>query len=180
MRKQAIRYTLSGVVGIVLAVALTVMVNWLGARHYACADWTTSKIYSLSDKTRNIVGELDEDIRVIVFMTPASPLYDQVSELLNRYAAVSPKINVEYIDPDREPLKTRQLAEQFGISVANTVVFSYADRTKYVTSDQMADYDYCRHAVRPVPDDEGLQGRGAVHRPRSCPWWRRRFRRCTS
>ena len=30
------------------------------------------------------------------------------------------------------------LAEEFGISLANTVVFTAGDRSKYVTSDQMA------------------------------------------
>ena len=142
MRKQAIRYTLSGVVAIVLAIALIVMVNWLAARHYVVSDWTSSQMYSISDKTLNILDELEEEIQVIVFMTPASPLYDQVSKLLTRYAAASNRVIVDYIDPDKEPLRTRQLAEQFGISVADTVVFSYSDRTKYVTSDQMAEYDY--------------------------------------
>ena len=67
---------------------------------------------------------------------------DQVQELLERYKAASDKITVEYIDPEKEPLRTTQLAEQFGVQVANTVVFIYGDRTKYVTSDQMADMDY--------------------------------------
>ncbi len=142
MRQQAIRYTISGAVGVVLALVLTAMVNWLAARHYVASDWTSSKVYSVSDKTRNILADLDEEVRVVVFMTPASALYDQVSELLKRYEAISDRIEVEYIDPDKEPLKTRQLAEQFGISIADTVVFAVGDRTKYVTSDQMADYDY--------------------------------------
>jgi len=142
MRQQAIKYTLTGILGLVLAVLLTVIVNWLGARHYVSSDWTTSKMYSISEKTRNLIADLDQEIRVVVFMTPASNLYDQVYELLSRYQAASDKIKVEYIDPDKEPLKTQQLAEQFGISVADTVVFAYGDRTKYVTSDQMADFDY--------------------------------------
>ena len=158
MRKQALRYTLSGVVGVVLAIALTVMVNWLAARHYLSADWTSSKMYSISDKTANVLKDLDQEIRVIVFMTPASPLYDQVYELLSRYAAASDKIVVEYIDPDKEPLRTRQLAEQFGISVADTVVFSYGDRTKYVTSDQMADYDYAGMQYGQAPTMRAFTG----------------------
>jgi len=142
MRQQAIRYTLTGTFGLVLALVLTVIVNWLGARHYISADWTTSKMYSVSEKTKNLVADLDGEIRVVVFMTPNSNLYDQVYELLSRYEAASDKIRVEYIDPDKEPLKTQQLAEQFGISIADTVVFAYGDRTKYVTSDQMAEFDY--------------------------------------
>jgi ABC-type uncharacterized transport system involved in gliding motility auxiliary subunit len=158
MRKQALRYTLSGSVGVLLAVALTIMVNWLGARHYLSADWTSSKMYSISDKTRGVLSSLDEEIRVVVFMTPASPLYDQVFELLNRYAAGSSKVKVEYIDPDKEPLKTRQLAEQFGITIADTVVFSYKDRTKYVSSEQMADYDYAGTQYGQAPTMRSFKG----------------------
>ena len=142
MRKQAIRTTAAGTAGVILVIALTFMVNWIGARHWVRDDWTSSRLYTLSEKTENILKDLGDDVRVVVFMTPASPLYEQVHELLDRYAAVTDRIHVEYIDPDKEPLKTRQLAEQFGISVANTVVFAVGDRTKYVTSDQMAEYDY--------------------------------------
>jgi hypothetical protein len=158
MRRQAIRYTLSGAVAVVLAVALTLMLNWLGSRHYVAADWTSSKVYSVSDKTRNILADLDEEIRVVVFMTPASPMFDQVSELLKRYEAASDKIKVEYIDPDKEPLRTRQLAEQFGISIADTVVFTYGDRTKYVTSDQMAEYDYAGMQYGQPPSMRAFKG----------------------
>ena len=35
-----------------------------------------------------------------------------VRELLDRYAAASEHVKVEFIDPDREPIKTRQLAEE--------------------------------------------------------------------
>lgn len=142
MRQQAIRYTISGVVAVLLAIALTVMINWLGARRWVRSDLTSTKIYTLSEKTENILSELSDDIDVVVFMTPATSMYDQVHELLERYKAASDRISVEYIDPDREPLKTTQLAEEFGVEVADTVVFVLGDRTKYVTSDQMAEMDY--------------------------------------
>jgi ABC-type uncharacterized transport system involved in gliding motility auxiliary subunit len=142
MRQQAVRYTISGVVAVVLAIALTIMVNWLSSHRWARADWTTTQIYSLSEKTENILSGLSEEIRVVVFMTPQTSMYDQVQELLERYKAASDMITVEHIDPEREPIKTTQLAERFGVQVADTVVFIYGDRTKYVTSDQMAEMDY--------------------------------------
>lgn len=142
MRQQAIRHTITGVVAVILAVALTVMVNWLSARRWVREDLTSTKIYTLSEKSENILSDLPENIEVVVFMTPATSMYDQVRELLERYKAASDKISVEYIDPEREPLKTTQLAEKFGVQVADTVVFVLGDRTKYVTSDQMAEMDY--------------------------------------
>ncbi len=142
MRRQAVRYTISGVVAVLLVVALTVMINWLSARRWVRADWTTTQIYSLSEKSENILSGLGDEIKIVVFMTPQTSMYDQVQELLERYKAASDKITVEHIDPEREPLRTTQLAEQFGVQVADTVVFVYGGRTKYVTSDQMADMDY--------------------------------------
>ncbi|MEJ2190236.1 MAG: GldG family protein, partial [Acidobacteriota bacterium] len=158
MRQHAVRYTVSGLVGVVLAIALTLMVNWISAHRWKRADWTSSGIYTLSQKTENILADLSEEIRVIVFMTPTSPMFDQVQELLKRYQAASPNVKVEYIDPDREPLKTRQLAEQFGISVADTVVFVYGDRTKYVTSDQMAEMDYSGMQYGQQPSMRAFKG----------------------
>jgi ABC-type uncharacterized transport system involved in gliding motility auxiliary subunit len=158
MRQHAVRYTVSGLVGVVLAIALTLMVNWISAHRWKRADWTSSGIYTLSEKTENILADLSQEIRVIVFMTPTSPMFDQVQELLKRYQAASPNVKVEYIDPDREPLKTRQLAEQFGISVADTVVFVYGDRTKYVTSDQMAEMDYSGMQYGQQPSMRAFKG----------------------
>jgi ABC-type uncharacterized transport system involved in gliding motility auxiliary subunit len=158
MRQQAVRYTISGVVGVLLVIALTVMVNWLSARRWVRGDWTTTHIYSLSEKTENILSDLSDEIRVIVFMTPQTSMYDQVQELLERYKAASDKITVEYIDPEREPLKTKQLAEQFGVQVADTVVFVDGDRTKYVTSDQLADMDYSGMQYGQAPTMRSFKG----------------------
>ena len=158
MRKQAVRYTISGLVGVVLVIALTLMVNWLSARKWVRSDWTSSQIYTLSEKTENILDSLEQEIRVVVFMTPTSSMFDQVHELLARYQAASENVKVEYIDPDREPLKTRQLAEQFGISVADTVVFVYSDRIKYVTSGQMAEMDYLRMQYGQAPSMRAFKG----------------------
>lgn len=142
MREQMIRYTAAGVVGTILIIGLVMMINWLGARHWSRWDATSTKIYSLSPKSLSILAELDEEVHVIVFMTPASPMYREVRELMNRYTAASDLLTVEYIDPDREPLRTSQLAEQFGITMADTVVFTAGERSKYVTSDKLAEMDY--------------------------------------
>ncbi len=46
------------------------------------ADWTTTQIYSLSEKTRTS-SRISEEIKVVVFMTPQTSMYDQVQELLS-------------------------------------------------------------------------------------------------
>ncbi len=158
MRKTSVRYGAAGVVALILVVSLAIMANWLGARHYKRWDWTTSKLYTLSEKSTGLVRGLDTEIRVVVFMVPSSPLFDQAQELLERYAAESDKIVLELIDPEREPLKTKALAEQFGITMADTVVFIAGDRTKYVTSEQMVEYDYSGMQYGQQPTVKAFRG----------------------
>lgn len=158
MKRQAVVTASTTTVAVILAVALTGMVNWLSFRHYSRGDWTKSQIYSLSEKTLNVLKSVKDDVSVTVFMTPSTPLFAEVKELLQRYQARSPRIKVEFIDPERDPLRTRTLAQSFGVSAANTVVFASGDRKKYVTSDQLADYDYSGMQYGQQPKMKGFKG----------------------
>jgi ABC-type uncharacterized transport system involved in gliding motility auxiliary subunit len=158
VRKQKIAVASSATAGIFLVVALVAMVNWLGYRHYARGDWTHSKIYSLSAKTKNILKGVTREVRVVVLMTPSTPLFGETKELLDRYQAACPEIKVEYIDPERDPLRTKALAQEFGVSAANTVVFASGGRKKYVTSNQLADYDYSGVQMGQAPKLKGFKG----------------------
>src|SRR5664280_513779 len=157
MRRQTIFAASSATAGIVLAVALVGMVNWLGYRHYSRGDWTSSKLYTLSEKSLNVLKGLTKDVRVVV-MTPSTPLFSETKELLDRYQAASPKIKVEFIDPERDPLRTKALAQEFGVSTANTAVFYSEGSKKYVTSDQLAEYDYSGMQTGQAPKLKGFKG----------------------
>jgi ABC-type uncharacterized transport system involved in gliding motility auxiliary subunit len=158
VRRDKVAVASSVAAGIVLVIALVGMVNWLGYRHYVRGDWTSSKIYSLSAKTLNILKGMTQEVRVVVLMTPTTPLFGETKELLDRYQAACPKLKVEYIDPERDPLRTKTLAQEFGVSTANTVVFASGDRKKYVTSDQLADYDYSGVQMGQAPKLKGFKG----------------------
>jgi len=158
MRKQTVFAASSVSAGIVLAVVLVGMVNWISYRHYKRGDWTSSKMYSLSEKSKNVLKGIAADVRVVVLMTPSTPMFSETKELLDRYQAASSKVHVEYIDPEREPARTKALAQEFGVSSANTVVFSAAGRKKYVTSDQLADYDYSGMQMGQAPKMRAFKG----------------------
>ena len=158
MQKDKVYTATSTGVAVVLVLALVAMVNWLAYRHYARADWTSSKLYSLSEKSVNTLKDLKDPVKVIVFMTPQTPMFTETRELLTRYQAASAQVSVEYIDPEREPLRTRQLAQEFGVSAANTVVFAAGDRKKYVTADQLAEYDYSGYQMGRAPKMRAFKG----------------------
>lgn len=143
MRRSRIRTrrASTSTAAILLGAALLVGVNYLGARHWARADWTKTRLYSLSETTRKVVRGLTKPVRVTVFMTRASRLYGPVTELLNRYRALSPKVEVEYLDPERNPARAQALVQEFGIR-QNTVVFRSGEKKKYVEEDKLAEFDF--------------------------------------
>ncbi|MGH9316881.1 MAG: GldG family protein [Thermoanaerobaculia bacterium] len=124
-----------------LAAALLLGVNYLSSRHYIRGDWTKTRIFSLSETTKKIVRGLAQPVRITVFMTRGSRLYTSVNELVNRYRAISGKLEVEFVDPERQVARAEVLVRDFGFR-QNTVLFRCGEKKKYVEEDKLADYDY--------------------------------------
>lgn len=125
-----------------LVLALFLIVNYFAYRHYHRWDLTASRSFSISQETDKVLKGLTKPLKVVVFLAPADELYGKVKDLLSAYQAASPKVQVEYIDPDREQARVQELAKRYKVSVANVVVFDLGDNSKYVEKDQMVDYDF--------------------------------------
>jgi ABC-type uncharacterized transport system involved in gliding motility auxiliary subunit len=150
----------AGAAGIVLLFALFGVVNYLGARHWVRGDWTRTHLFSLSQTTKKILGGLTKPVQITVFMTRNSRLYQPVSEVLSRYRTASPKIEVEFLDPERNPLRAEALVKQFGIR-QNTVVIRSGDRKKYVEEDKLADFDFSGAQMGGTPQIKAFKGEEA-------------------
>ena len=148
----------------IVALAIYLMVNYLSARHYKRFDWTANKYYSLSDKTANVLKDLQFPIKVYVFSQPFSPVYRDVKELLNRYSALSKNIEVEYVDPEKDPARVRFLLNKFKISPpgqGNLVVFEQGERNKYVYDKDIVEMDYSGMRFRQAPTIKAFKGEQA-------------------
>ncbi|MEL6427834.1 MAG: GldG family protein [Planctomycetota bacterium] len=112
--------------GVALAVALFLTVNLFAgpALRSLRADLTEQKLYTLSDGTRNIVGNLDEPITLRFFfpkdlMGEAAqgliPYGERVQEMLDQYVVASDgMVQLEVLDP--EPFsEAEELAASFGL-----------------------------------------------------------------
>lgn len=145
---------------IALVLLLVIGANYLGARHWVRGDWTRARIFSLSQTTRKILAGLTKPVQATVFMTRGARLYQPVSELLSRYRAASPRIEVEFLDPERNPLRAQALVKEFAIR-QNTVVFRSGDRKKYVEEDKIADFDYSGAQMGAPPQVRAFKGEEA-------------------
>ena len=64
--------------------AILVLINFVGYRHHKSFDWTTEKLFTLSDETQKIVRGLQQDVTIYRFAkTPNPELAAQITEYTN-------------------------------------------------------------------------------------------------
>jgi ABC-type uncharacterized transport system involved in gliding motility auxiliary subunit len=105
-----------------VAVAIVVLANWFVDRHNRRWDLTPNQSYSLSPQTTKVLKELKNDLTIYVFDRESG--FRGRRDLLDNYSALTPRVTVRYVDPDRQP----SLAGQFGIRNYGTVVVAGGDR----------------------------------------------------
>lgn len=129
--------------GLILTLVLVTMLNYLAMRHYKRFDWTSSQLYTLSEKSLGVLDQVDQDIDIAVLLSPGSRHYDAVQELLARYAAARPEhIRVRDVDAARNRLEAQRLMEQFQIERAEVIVLQKGEDRRVIDELDLADYDY--------------------------------------
>ncbi len=83
-----------------LALGIIAVANTLANRYNKTYDSTSNKRYSLSEQTAKIVKGLKEPATIIYF--DQSSRFQKAHDQLDLYANLSPKVHVEYVDPDKK------------------------------------------------------------------------------
>jgi ABC-type uncharacterized transport system involved in gliding motility auxiliary subunit len=128
--KWAAYATLYGAV--ILAILVTA--NFLANRYNKSFDTTSNKRYSLSDQTEKIVRELSQDVTFTYF--DRTDRFQTARDLLDRYANLSPRVKVEYVDPYKKPT----VAREAGIKSEGTLFVQTAakrEEAKSVTEEEI-------------------------------------------
>ena len=147
-RQRGKRFTtgLNVCAAIALAAVLTGMVNYLSIKYYAHWDFSWRHHYELSDKSRSLIAGLNNNVEILVFFRTGNELYSDVRNLIREYeyeaARSKPrKLNISFVDPDRDLARTRDMKQKYDLSDANVVVFSSGGRKKYVEAQDIMEYD---------------------------------------
>jgi len=144
--------------GVILALALFGIVNYFGIKYHKRLDWTSNHIYTLSQKSLNVVKDLKKPIDVVVFMKPGDQLFQPVRELLDRYAAASSLIHVRVVDPDKNLAQAQALVNKYKIKQLNVVVFDRGNDRRVVNRAELASYDYSGMRFGQAPRMTGFKG----------------------
>ena len=142
---------------LLLGIGILGLVNWLGARHYKRYDWTSAGLYTLSEKSTEVLKGLKQPVTATVFLTEGSPLYAETQELLKRYAAASPALTVETLNPERNPARAQAFLREMG-DIRLSVVFRSGEKKKVVSVDQLAEFDFQRAQMGGEPTLKAFRG----------------------
>jgi len=90
---------------ILISTVLVVVVNLVAGslpEEMKSVDVTSSKLYSITDETKEMLGQLQEDVTVYVLAAEANA-DSTIKEMLSRYESHSSHIRVVYKDPVKSP-----------------------------------------------------------------------------
>ena len=116
LKARQTRYAAYAAIYTLVVIAVAIVANVLADRHNKSFDSTSNKRYSLSDQTAKIVKGLKQDATITYF--DQSTRFRAGKDLLDQYANLSPKVKVEFVDPDKNPT----LAREAGIRSLGTAV----------------------------------------------------------
>jgi ABC-type uncharacterized transport system involved in gliding motility auxiliary subunit len=113
---------------IIIVLAILVVANVLADRHNKSFDTTSNKRYSLSEQTAKIVKGLKQPATITYY--DQSTKFDQAKDQLEQYANLSPKVHVDYVDPDKKP----EFARAAGVKSYGTTIVAIGDRKEEAKS----------------------------------------------
>lgn len=116
------RYGVYLVVYVAVVLLLLGGVNYLTNRFNKSYDSTATHRLTLSDQSRKVAEALPGDVSLRYFYGAGGA--EPAKELLSRYAELSGKIHVDYVDMDQKPLEARAA----GVTAAGEVVLSMGQR----------------------------------------------------
>ncbi|CUS36408.1 GldG family protein [Candidatus Nitrospira nitrificans] len=128
--RRSTRMGLNSFLMIVLFTGILVIVNFLASRHSIRWDLSESQNFTLAPQTHRVLRGLPHDVKITVFTREKDPGYQVFKERLESYRQASPKLSVEFIDPEKQP----KLAQNYGIFRTDTAIFESNGETIRVTS----------------------------------------------
>ena len=104
------RYGTSAVVQMLVLLFIVGGLAFLATRYNKRFDVSEAGVHSLSDQTRKVLADLEQDVEVVAFY-PRSQ-HEEIRDLLDRYAYESQRFHVIYADPNQRP----DLVEKYGVA----------------------------------------------------------------
>jgi ABC-type uncharacterized transport system involved in gliding motility auxiliary subunit len=104
---------LAGASFVVLVIIVAGLVLWLSKLYYWEADLTRSGRNSLSEASIKVLRQMEGPVRVTAYASTASESRIDIRKLVDSYRRQKRDIELEFVDPDTNPQKTREAGIQY-------------------------------------------------------------------
>jgi ABC-type uncharacterized transport system involved in gliding motility auxiliary subunit len=97
---------------------ILIFVNLLAFRHKHRFDFTEGGYFTLAPQTRKFISNLPREVKLTAFFQTESPEKMAFANLIAGYLEETESIELQYVDPDKNPSVTKQ----YGVTTYGTVV----------------------------------------------------------
>lgn len=107
LRSRQAAFGLNSAVTATLVIAIVGVLNFMSARYPFKADLTKNRANTLAEQTVKLVKGLNREVKATLFAKMQQK--EQLRPLLENYKALNPKFELDFVDPDREPTRAKQV-----------------------------------------------------------------------
>ena len=153
LKSKKVRYGTFSTLMIVVVITILIIFNLVADRLNLSFDMTKDKTYSISDRTKEILAKIDQDITIYVLVRTGeennmfSNAVGQLTfkELLQEYANNSRRISIVYKDPYLNPQFAEKYSEGDSALPVNSVIVESGKRFRTIHPNDMITTDYTQN-----------------------------------
>jgi ABC-type uncharacterized transport system involved in gliding motility auxiliary subunit len=104
-------FTCNTLLVVVIALAVTVVINLLAARFSYRLDLTQNQMYSISEQSIQTIRELNKQpnrLHIYAFVATGDPVREPMEDLIKLYLKKGAKIDFEFVDPYKRPAEAQK------------------------------------------------------------------------
>jgi len=126
LKSRSVAFGVNSLVTVFLVLGILAVVNFIAYRYPQKLDVTKNKRHTLAEQTVKVLKGLQKPVRAVLF----SKANDRETHrpLLDNLRSLSPKFEIEYVDPDKQPTR----AKQAGIKKYGTLLLTNGTRESKV------------------------------------------------
>lgn len=125
--KRDVKYGANSLLMTIIFIAILVFVQIIVVDKKIQFDFTSEKIFTLSEQSTKVLNNLKNPIKVMAFTNKATEI--KINDILEIYRIKSKMFSYEIIDPSTNPIK----AKEYNIQVNNTLIFFNGDKKEKIT-----------------------------------------------
>lgn len=136
LKTRTALYGMNAGVVILVFLGILIFINLLTHRHKFSWDLTETSVYTLAPQTKKIVKNLPRKVKMTAFIQIQNPSRNEFQRLADGYKELTDKIEVEFVDPDRQPAITKR----YGVTTYGTVLLESGEqetKVKQITEENL-------------------------------------------